>query len=90
MMIKAKEHIVWRKKKKLLVLLDTKSGCYFTLNTTGQDLWLQHIVEGKPLNDVAREISRKYADPPPEEQILSDCNRLIGDWFTNQLIEKQD
>ena len=89
-MFKVKEHIVWRKKKKLLVLLDTKSGCYFTLNATGQDLWLRHIVDGAPLDEVVTEISGKYVSPPENEQILADCKNLINDWSDNQLIEKQE
>lgn len=89
-MFKAKEHIVWRKKKNLLVLLDTKSGCYFTLNTTGQDLWMHHIVEEEPLDKVVTIISGKYTASPGEEQILSDCENLISDWSNNQLIEKQE
>lgn len=89
-MYKAKKHIVWRKKKKLLVLLDTQSGHYFTLNQTGQDLWLKHIVDGQALDDIVGEILTKYTNPPPQGQVLSDCNKLISDWKENQLIEKQE
>ncbi len=85
-MLKAKKHIVWRKKKKLLVLLDTETGNYFTLNPTGQDLWMKHVVEGQPLEDFVNELTQKYADPPSQEQILSDCHKLIDDWKENQLI----
>ena len=88
-MLKAQQHVVWRKKKKLLVLLDTKSGCYFTLNNTGQDLWMKHIVEGLPLEDVVREISSRFANSPGEQQILSDCNKLISDWQSNALITEK-
>ncbi len=88
-MFKPSENIVWRKKKKLLVLLDKKNGSYFTLNSTGQDLWLSHIVEGEPLHEVISNIQKKYANPPEEKQIIEDCHKLISEWHHNQLIEKQ-
>ena len=87
-MFKAKKHIVWRKKKKLIVLLNTQSGSYFTLNKTGQDLWMSHIVEGQPLEEVAQNIAKKYANPPAVENIVSDCKKLIADWDANELIEE--
>jgi hypothetical protein len=85
-MYKAKLHVVWRKKKKLLVLLDTKSSSYFTLNNTGQDLWMKYIVNNQPLDEVVKEISTKYTNSPGEEQILSDCKKLIDGWLSNELI----
>ncbi len=87
-MIKAKEHIKWRKKKELLVLLDTVSGCYYTLNTVGQDLWLMHIVESQPLDQTIEHISSKYTNPPKPEQIQADCQKLIEEWKVNELIEE--
>lgn len=86
-MFKAKQHIVWRKKKKLFVLLDTESGGYFTLNQTGQDLWLKHIVEGQPVDEIVDNILAKYSNPPSAQQVLDDCNKLISEWKENQLIE---
>jgi hypothetical protein len=88
-MFKAKVHVVWRKKKKLLVLLDTKSGSYFTLNNTGQDLWMKHIVNDQPISEVIKEISAKYTNSPGEAQILSDCEKLIASWKSNDLIEEK-
>lgn len=87
-MIKAKEHIKWRKKKNLLVLLDTVSGCYYTLNPVGQDLWLMHVVDSHPLEETVEQIVNKYANPPKKEQIQADCLKLIDDWKANELIEE--
>ncbi len=86
-MFKAKQHIVWRNKKKLFVLLDTESGNYFTLNQTGQDLWLKHIVDGQPIDEIVDNILGKYSNPPSSEQVLDDCNKLIIEWQENKLIE---
>lgn len=86
-MLKAKEKIVWRKKKDLLVLLDTESGNYYTLNETAQDLWMSHIVNGQNLKMVIEEIAKKYTDAPPLEMIETDCGLLIEDWKKNALVE---
>jgi hypothetical protein len=87
-MLKAKEKIVWRKKKDLLVLLDTESGNYYTLNETAQDLWMSHIVGGQTLDMVVEEIAKKYTDAPPLSMIENDCGLLIEDWKKNALVEE--
>ena len=86
-MLKAKEKIVWRKKKELLVILDTDSGHYFTLNETAQDLWMSHIVGGKTLEEAAAEIAGKYSDPPPVSEICRECGLIIVEWLENGLVE---
>lgn len=87
-MLKAKEKIVWRKKKDLLVLLDTESGNYYTLNETAQDLWMSHIVNGQGLEIAMGEIAKKYVNSPSSEQIEADCQLLIEDWKKNELVEE--
>ena len=87
-MLKAKEKVVWRKKKDLLVLLDTESGNYYTLNETAQDLWMAYIVNGQSLDMVIGDITKKYVESPSSEQIESDCQLLIEDWKKNELVEE--
>lgn len=89
-MLKAKEKIVWRKKKELLVVLDTDSGKYFTLNETAQDLWMSHIVNGETLAKAAEELGSKFADTPPLENVIADCQKLIDEWVENGLVEEQE
>ena len=48
-MWKVKEHIVWRQKKDMLVVLDSLSGHYYTLNPVAMDLWLGCFADNKPL-----------------------------------------
>lgn len=87
-MLKAKSHIKWRRKKELLVLLDTVSGCYYTLNHVGQDLWLMHIVDAQPLDEIIEHLIGKYDNPPKREQIEADCQKMIEDWRSNDLVEE--
>ncbi len=89
-MLVARENIVWRKKKGLLVVLDTDSGNYFTLNETAQDLWIAHIVEGVELDTVINQIAQSYGNNPPVEQIKSDCLTMIDGWKENNLIVTQE
>lgn len=89
-MLKAKEKIVWRKKKELLVILDTESGNYYTLNETAQDLWMSFIVGGEALEDSVNEIAGNYAEPPPADQVMADCKIIIEDWKDNGLVEEID
>lgn len=85
-MLTARDNIVWRKKKDLLVVLDTESGNYFTLNETAQDLWMAHIVDGTDLDKVILMIAEKYGNNPPIEQIKTDCEKMIEGWKENSLV----
>jgi hypothetical protein len=86
-MWKVKEHIVWRKKNDILVVLDTLSGHYYTLNPVAMDLWLGCFADNKPLETVISELSEKYLDIPNAEQVKSDCLESIQYWQNESLIE---
>lgn len=88
-MLKTKDHVVWRKKQDLLVVLDTDSGHYYTLNPTAMDLWLGLIQDGKPLEEVLQEIRDKYADPPSLDQLQDDCRSIMDEWISNGLVSEQ-
>jgi hypothetical protein len=87
-MIKPKDHVVWRKKGDLLVVLDTASGSYFTLNATAMDLWLGLLEEGRGLDAVARGIRDKFTEPPAIEQVEADCRKMLDEWQSQGLVEE--
>jgi hypothetical protein len=87
-MIKPKDQVVWRKKGDLLVVLDTASGCYFTLNATAMDLWLGLVEEGGTLTQVAERLAAKFGDPPAPEQVMADCQRMLAEWQSSGLVEE--
>jgi hypothetical protein len=87
-MIKAKDQIVWRKKGDLLVVLDTGSGAYFTLNATAMDLWIGVVEEGGGLEAVAGRIAEKYGEAPVRAQVEADCRRMLGEWQSAGLVEE--
>jgi hypothetical protein len=86
-MWKVKEHIVWRQKNDMLVVLDTLSGHYYTLNPVAMDLWLGCFADNKPLETVISELTDKYTDAPDTREIKSDCLESLEYWQEEKLIE---
>jgi hypothetical protein len=87
-MWKVKEHIVWRQKNDMLVVLDTLSGHYYTLNPVAMDLWLGCFADNKPLETVINELSEKYLDTPDAQEIKNDCLESLQYWQKESLIEE--
>jgi hypothetical protein len=87
-MIKPKDQIVWRKKGELLVVLDTGSGAYYTLNATAMDLWVGVVEEGGALEAVAETIAGRYPEAPAREQVVADCRRMLTEWQSAGLVEE--
>ena len=86
-MLKVKEHIVWRQKNDMLVVLDTLSGHYYTLNPVAMDLWLGCFADNKPLDTVINELTDKYTDAPDVGKIKNDCLESLEYWQVEDLIE---
>ena len=85
---KSKEHIVWRTKDDLLVVLDTVTGHYYTLNETAVDLWRGLLEEKKSFDEVITLIQSRYTDTPGESDLVADCQESIAFWASEGLIEK--
>lgn len=84
---RAKDHVVWRSKKELLVVMDTVTGHYFTLNPVAVELWNGLIDQARPLSEVMPLIKDKFEDPPPDEKLTQDCRAMIQEWLGENLIE---
>ena len=87
-MIKSKEHVVWRQKADLLVVLDTESGCYFTLNATAMALWLGMVEGGATLEEAVERIASRYPEAPARERVEGDCRRMLTEWREAGLVEE--
>lgn len=66
-----------------VVLLDTRSGRYFSLNKTGARVW-QGITEGIPVADVARDVASTWS--VPFEIAERDTQRLLGELERRALV----
>ena len=86
-MWKVKEHVVWRQKNDMLVVLNTLSGHYYTLNPVAMDLWLGCFSDNKSLETVIADLSEKYAESPELEDVKKDCLASLEYWQQENLIE---
>ena len=86
-MWKSKEHVVWRIKGELLVILDTVSGHYYTLNEVAVDLWRGLFEEKKSLEAVIGEIHSRYQNVPQRAELEADCRESLAYWAAEGLIE---
>jgi hypothetical protein len=87
-MWKSKEHVVWRIKGDLLVVLDTASGHYYTLNRVAVDLWRGLFEEKKSFAAVLSHISSRYPDAPEAAQLEADCRESLAYWAAENLVEQ--
>ena len=84
---KAKEHVVWRVKGDLLVVLDTVSGHYYTLNEVAVELWRGLFDEKKSFQAVLEDIRAGFPDAPDAGQLEADCRESLDYWVAEKLIE---
>ena len=85
-MWQANKDIVWRSKEDMLVLLNTKSGLYFTVNQTGANLWLSITEKGLSLEDAIAKIKEDFDDVPDEAKLEQECEKLIKEWTQEELL----
>jgi len=86
-MWKSKEHVVWRIKGDLLVVLDTVSGHYYTLNEVAVALWRGLFEQKKTFEAVLGDIQSLYPDAPERAQLEADCQESLAYWTAEGLIE---
>ncbi|MBN2436408.1 MAG: PqqD family protein [Spirochaetes bacterium] len=89
-MYTASDDIVWKKKKDVIVLLNTKLGYYYTLNETAGALWQEMLVDNKSFEDAVKTIKESFDVSPSEEQIISDCDEIIKNWLSEGLIGEKE
>jgi len=87
-MWKSKEHVVWRIKGDLLVILNTVSGHYYTLNEVAVELWRGLFEEKKSFEAVVGDIRSRYPDSPELAGLEADCQESLAYWAAEGLIEQ--
>lgn len=85
-MYTAADDIVWKTKKDMLILLNTKTGHYFTLNPIAGLLWNKLVVESKSFDDAVQAVIDDCENAPQKEIVVSDCNEIIENWKNENLI----
>jgi len=89
MMFTAKQDVVSRRKEDMLILLRTSTGHYYTLNHTGALLWENLIDKRLPIDQCISAITADCENAPEADTIRRDCEALIEQWRSEQLIEAQ-
>jgi len=85
----AKSDVVWRKSKDTLVLLNTSSGLYYTVNPTGALLWSSLVEKGTSFDEAVSSIQQEFAGAPDAAAIRTDCARMLEEWKAEKLIEEK-
>lgn len=57
------------------ILLDTKTGKYYSLNRVGADIW-RGLEAGQPIAHVASDLATRYGQPP--DTVLNDVHDLVA------------
>ncbi|MGA2138648.1 MAG: PqqD family protein [Verrucomicrobiia bacterium] len=89
-MWKSKDHVAWRSKDDLLVVLDTVSGHYYTLNEVAVDLWRGLFEEKKNFEAVINDIRSRYPDAPEIPELEADCRESLAYWASEGLVEQSN
>jgi hypothetical protein len=85
----AKSDVVWRKSQETLVLLNTSSGLYYTINPTGAMLWISLVEKQGSFDEAVKAIQQQCAGAPDTAAIRNDCTKLLEEWKAENLIEEK-
>jgi len=70
------EHVIGRPLGEKTVLLNLRSGDYYSLNGTGSFFW-KGLAQGQPLTELAGQAQRTFQQPP--EVVERDLMALVGE-----------
>jgi hypothetical protein len=80
------DKISWKEMDGLVIVVNTVSGNYYSLNKTASDIW-QEVVAGKSVQEVHEGITKKYT--VDEETLREDIKKCVEDWQKEGLIEQK-
>jgi hypothetical protein len=87
-MWKARSDVAWREKDRMVVILKSTTGCYYTLNHTGARLWTDLVGNNMSVAESAKAIHASHEGAPSLSQVQADCMALFERWRTEQLLEE--
>ena len=77
------DKVSWKELDGLIVVVDTESGAYYSLNKTASEMW-KELVDGKAKEAVVKILEEKYNVPGTELQ--NDLDGCIAEWRKQNLI----
>jgi hypothetical protein len=78
------EHVIERTLGEKTILLNLRSGDYYSLNGSGSSFW-KGLSEGRPLGELAEEAGRTYQQPA--EAVEADLAEFAGELRRLGLVE---
>ena len=76
----------WKKIKDLVVVVNLKTGAYYSLNRTASTIW-EHLVSGKNIEEVKQSLIDTFdTGDVSEEMLATDISGSIDEWIANGLI----
>ncbi len=75
MVLHIASNIIWRFVNDEVLILDTNTGNFFSLDTAGAHVWLQ-VVDGRSQIEIAQGLAAEHN--LPVEQMLTDVCELLG------------
>lgn len=73
-MFRIAPNIIWRSVNDDVLILDTNTGNFFSLDSIGARIWLQ-VVEGRSPVEIAQELAREHT--VSEEQVFADVCDIL-------------
>ncbi len=77
------EKTSWKEMDGLVIIVDTVSGAYYSLNQVASDIWI-NIVSGKAIEEVRKELLDKYS--VDKETLSTDISACVDKWLKEGLI----
>ena len=82
-MYRHRENITWRVLDEEAVILNTETGCYYTLNRTATQIW-ECVNTCVPVNDIVALVLQEYE--VEEDKVRKDIKEQIENWLEESLI----
>jgi len=84
---KVADKVSWKEMDGLIIVVNTESGAYYSLNKTASEIWKQ-IAAGNSEQEVSKAIGERYE--VSEEEVRSDLEACLKNWLDEKLISATD
>lgn len=80
------ENISWKKLEDSVVIVNTDSGMYYTLNATASLIWIS-IMDNMPVEDIFLLFENSYKEVD-KQGVLEDIQESIQYWMDEKIIQQ--
>jgi len=84
---KVASKVSWKEMDGLIIVVNTESGAYYSLNKTASEIWKQ-IAAGNSEQEVSKAVGEKY--DVSEAEVQPDLESCLKNWLEEKLIVAPD